>query len=189
MDLKPIETHYNGYRFRSRLEARWAVYFDTLGIEYEYEKEGFDLGDCGWYLPDFWFPQVNMWAEVKGKPFTADEYMKASRLGNVLMLEGVPDYRTYYVAENGSFQDDYLICNFHGYLEHENRFYHNTEFNGLLLDEMKSLVENQYGKYMKSGIIAAKSARFEHGETPITRRIYAKECNKNQSSEYKLIPD
>lgn len=25
-----IETEYKGYRFRSRLEARWAVFFDTL---------------------------------------------------------------------------------------------------------------------------------------------------------------
>jgi len=41
--LKPIETHFDGYRFRSRLEARWAVFFKTLGIEYEYEKEGFNL--------------------------------------------------------------------------------------------------------------------------------------------------
>ena len=62
--LKAIETRYKGYRFRSRLEARWAVYFDTLGYEWEYEKEGYDLGDAGWYLPDFWLKSVNMWAEV-----------------------------------------------------------------------------------------------------------------------------
>jgi len=40
-EIKAIETVYNGYKFRSRLEARWAVFFDALGIEYEYEKEGF----------------------------------------------------------------------------------------------------------------------------------------------------
>ena len=28
--IKAIETVYNGYRFRSRLEARWAVFFDAL---------------------------------------------------------------------------------------------------------------------------------------------------------------
>lgn len=51
-DVKPIETHYNGYRFRSRLEARWAVFFDALGVKYEYEPEGFQKnGLC--YLPDF----------------------------------------------------------------------------------------------------------------------------------------
>ncbi len=63
--IKAIETSYKGYRFRSRLEARWAVFFDALGIEWEYEPEGFDLGDLGWYLPDFWLPQAEFHAEVK----------------------------------------------------------------------------------------------------------------------------
>jgi hypothetical protein len=30
-DLRPIETRYRGFRFRSRLEARWAVFFDAAG--------------------------------------------------------------------------------------------------------------------------------------------------------------
>ena len=45
MALRPIETHYNGYRFRSRLEARWAVFFDALGWTYQYEPQGFLLPD------------------------------------------------------------------------------------------------------------------------------------------------
>ena len=43
--MKPIETIYNGYRFRSRLEARWAVFFDACRIKYQYEPEGFELDD------------------------------------------------------------------------------------------------------------------------------------------------
>jgi len=48
------------------LEARWAVFFDTLGIRYRYEPEGFDLNGV-WYLPDFYLPteQPASWAEVK----------------------------------------------------------------------------------------------------------------------------
>lgn len=53
MTIKAIETEYNGYRFRSRLEARWAVFLDILGVKYEYEPEGFDLGNGLYYLPDF----------------------------------------------------------------------------------------------------------------------------------------
>lgn len=64
--IKPIETYYNGYRFRSRLEARWAVFFDSLGIKYEYEPEGFELEDGTWYLPDFYLKDFNTWVEVKG---------------------------------------------------------------------------------------------------------------------------
>lgn len=63
--IKAIETQYNGYRFRSRLEARWAVVFDTLGVQYQYEPEGYDL-DGIWYLPDFYLPHYECWWEVKG---------------------------------------------------------------------------------------------------------------------------
>ncbi len=66
MDYKAIETYYNGYRFRSRLEARWAVFFDALGIKYEYEPEGYiGLNDI-YYLPDFYLPEENVYVEVKG---------------------------------------------------------------------------------------------------------------------------
>jgi len=65
VSIKAIETEYNGYRFRSRLEARWAVFFDALGIEYEYEPEGFDLEPYGYYLPDFHLTELDCWVEVK----------------------------------------------------------------------------------------------------------------------------
>lgn len=67
--IKAIETRYKGYLFRSRLEARWAVFFDTLGIKWEYEPEGFEKtvgGQVLRYLPDFWLPELEYWAEVKG---------------------------------------------------------------------------------------------------------------------------
>lgn len=66
--IKAIETSYKGYRFRSRLEARWAVFFDALGIKWEYEKEGYDLGAYGYYLPDFYLPEAESFIEVKPKP-------------------------------------------------------------------------------------------------------------------------
>ncbi len=49
---KIIETFYNGYHFRSRNEARWAVFFDNIRLQYRYEFEGFDLNGLR-YLPDF----------------------------------------------------------------------------------------------------------------------------------------
>lgn len=51
----PIPTEYNGYVFRSRLESRWAKFFDIFSIPYEYEQEGFQQGDK-MYLPDFYLP-------------------------------------------------------------------------------------------------------------------------------------
>ena len=64
--IKAIETHAYGCRFRSRLEARWAVFLTELGVEWEYEKEGY-MTEAGWYLPDFWLPDVNggCWLEIK----------------------------------------------------------------------------------------------------------------------------
>lgn len=63
--IKAIETVYKGYRFRSRLEARWAVFFDALGIEWEYEPEGFELGEVGRYLPDFRLTKHGCYIEIK----------------------------------------------------------------------------------------------------------------------------
>lgn len=74
--IKAIETEYKGYRFRSRLEARWAVFFDALIIPFEYEKEGFDM-DGLWYLPDFWLPEQNAWLEIKGPELTDSDKEKA----------------------------------------------------------------------------------------------------------------
>lgn len=62
--IKSIDTLYNGNYFRSRLEARWAVFLDYCEIRYQYEPEGFVLDDnC--YLPDFYLPEANAYVEVK----------------------------------------------------------------------------------------------------------------------------
>jgi hypothetical protein len=92
--IKAIETQYKGYRFRSRLEARWAVFFDTLGVKWEYEPEGFEL-PSGRYLPDFWLPESMLWIEVKPTEPTAREKLLAEELyagtrSRVYISEGVP---------------------------------------------------------------------------------------------------
>lgn len=83
--MKAIETVYRGIKFRSKLEAQWAVFFDQCGVEWEYEPEGYDLGDGVWYLPDFVLHNVgycrgadengDLWVEVKGK-FTHEDFVK-----------------------------------------------------------------------------------------------------------------
>lgn len=90
--IKAIETNYLGYRFRSRLEARWAVFFHTLGIEFEYEKEGFEL-PAGRYLPDFWLPHMNAWIEIK--PLRMDDAVRdesARLLAQLCMKSGQSAY-------------------------------------------------------------------------------------------------
>ena len=46
--VNAIETNYKGVLFRSRLEARWAAFFDVVGWEWGYEPVDFS----GW-IPDF----------------------------------------------------------------------------------------------------------------------------------------
>ena len=92
MKAKPIEILYNGYRFRSRHEARFAVFFDILRIPYHYEIEGYNL-DGMRYIPDFWLPELDCWVEIKGWRTTAEECEKAKRLAqatqkSVFMLWG-----------------------------------------------------------------------------------------------------
>lgn len=74
--MKAMETTYRGYRFRSRLEARWAVFFDAMKLKWEYEPEGFDLGNGVYYLPDFRItsPQgLTSWYEIKPSGTERDE--------------------------------------------------------------------------------------------------------------------
>lgn len=99
--MKPIQTQYKGYHFRSRLEARWAVVLDHMNYAWEYEPEGFELSS-GRYLPDFWLPEVETWVEVKGgapSKFDLDRFVEFTRDVNArghrarMLIGQVPDPR------------------------------------------------------------------------------------------------
>jgi len=50
----PIPTTYNGVTYRSRLEAKWQVFFDELEFEASYEVEPVTSADGDiLYVPDF----------------------------------------------------------------------------------------------------------------------------------------
>ena len=134
-----IETEYNGYMFRSRLEARWAVSFDALGVKYEYEPECFDVGHGYRYLPDFKVKCYGYRGHVGNEPFDLwievkeqmDEYdaqkivrfadRKADRDGNalvvnpILIVGGIPDIDgddPFDAVEWGNVMDGTNICPF-----------------------------------------------------------------------------
>lgn len=166
--MNVIQTHYNGYHFRSRLEARWAVYFDAVGITWDYEPEGFNLGGVP-YLPDFWLPQVRMWAEVKPVGLKPDEWEKCQRLANeslrpVLMLIGTPDLRSYWaIGSNFDGYDDLCDYVLDTSCMSEARFFAST---GVSYPEFCDLC-GYVGDYeIARAVMAARSARFEHGESP-----------------------
>lgn len=160
MTIKAIETHYKGYRFRSRLEARWAVFFDALEIQWDYEAEGYDLGSIGLYLPDFWMSKIEMWTEIKRAAPTRDEILKAEYLAidtqyAAMILCGTPMDEAVMIFDpkrrnwfNSDFMKDICIwCHLAGLGEAHDA-----------LPGFCGLIRHAYN--------AARSARFEHGETP-----------------------
>lgn len=92
--ISAIETSYKGYRFRSRLEARWAVFFDALDIEWEYEPQGYKVGpNKRPYLPDFLLPKLRAFVEVKGDPERLDlellaDLVRSNRDGSFVLILG-----------------------------------------------------------------------------------------------------
>lgn len=101
--IKVIPTKYKGILFRSRTEARWAVFLDEMGYEWEYEKEGFEL-PSGRYLPDFYLPKLQTYLEVKGQDFTDREIQKCAELSvdyMVILLDGPPKLKVYKMYDKG----------------------------------------------------------------------------------------
>lgn len=178
--MKSIETRAYGHRFRSRLEARWAVAFTEARIAWDYEPQGFDLGSAGLYLPDFWLPQVSMWAEVKADQPTDEELRKVAALVNqsghpCLLLIGRPAAHAYWAAQPIDGGDGWEVscggvttlsldyCPFEGSDYHldEARFYSNCGIPG---DRFPMPFDPGFGSH--PAIEAALSARFEYGESP-----------------------
>jgi hypothetical protein len=99
MDIESIETVYNNIAFRSRLEARWAIFWDTLNVKYEYEPEKFDLGEIK-YIPDFWLPEIEKWVEIKGQMPNDTEVKKAHLLStktqqDIVIFSGLVQFQTF----------------------------------------------------------------------------------------------
>ncbi len=174
--IKAIETEYDGHRFRSRLEARWAVFFNAIGLKYEYEIEGFQMGELR-YLPDFYIPSLDRWFEIKGKPLNEFEIKKCEefcrRLDNenikFSVLIGSPETCAVRIGE------------FYGILEYEWEWPSETFTDKCYIEAPRGLIDTEYySRFMKGlwvvpdkteeevaiAAIAAGKARFEFGEKP-----------------------
>ena len=105
--MKPLPTKYKDYTFRSRTEARWAVFFTHMDWKWKYEDQGYELESGGYYLPDFEIrlPNLEEWY-VEVKPdnfdkFDRDEYMAklqrfTSEAGkDLLILDGNPSCKPF----------------------------------------------------------------------------------------------
>jgi len=109
--IQPIETAYAGRLFRSRLEARWAVFYDAIGVPWMYEPEGFQLADDVRYLPDFFLPHLDSYIEIKPTEPTESETRKAELLAvatrrRVFVFWGLPGYHTNPGYPSGQIEGD-----------------------------------------------------------------------------------
>lgn len=175
--IKAITTRYRGYNFRSRLEARWAVFFDEMGIRWDYEPQGFDMGEYGPYLPDFWLPRYDAWVEVKGsakqlpEDFCAVEELAVLTHTAGLLLIGLPKFDYYQSTVWCRYADNDRL---HGFMslddQHDEGHFNFREFDSVICQSDHchnawwKLAKN-YSKRYQGAVAAARSARFEHGES------------------------
>ncbi|MDQ3539501.1 MAG: hypothetical protein M3440_02335, partial [Chloroflexota bacterium] len=68
-------------------EARWALFWDLLDVQWEYEPQGYNLANGQRYLPDFWLSTMDTFFEVK--PSSSDGVVKAQRLVEDLFCQGI----------------------------------------------------------------------------------------------------
>lgn len=148
--MKPIETKFMGYRFRSRLEARWAVAFQYLGLDWRYEHEGFDLGNKGWYLPDFYLPKAknaDVFIEIKGEHPSSEEIGKMHVLMDSLDAYGLILFGDISPSSGCiTFPKGYCVMS------------------GDITEELGAYLWRE-NTDIDRAIWAARGARFEHGES------------------------
>lgn len=63
--IEAIKTEFEGTIYRSRTEARWAVFLSHLGLTFDYEPERLLLSTGKGYLPDFFVKDFGAYVEVK----------------------------------------------------------------------------------------------------------------------------
>ena len=81
--IRSFPTVYKGRQYRSRLEARWAAFFDLLGWNAEYEP--FDLGS---WSPDFLLHAQGFDIFVEVKPITEFDQAVAAKMETAFMGAG-----------------------------------------------------------------------------------------------------
>lgn len=109
--LTPIETQYAGRLFRSRLEARWAVFYDAIRIPWVYELEGFKFANGVLYLPDFYLPSIDAYIEIKATRPTRREFDKCGWLAdqtkkNVYAFWGLVGHQIGHGYPTGQVEED-----------------------------------------------------------------------------------
>jgi len=181
--MRVIETEYNGYKFRSRIEARWAVFLDAMDIEYQYEPEGYELKSGERYLPDFYLPEDKVWLEVKGGNIGKKDLLKCEEFAYEVQEEarfrilsgGIPKVGTSVGESITNKGSKYLMRGIPAYsyqwiseeIPEEVQFLSFDHLPNVFTRFVPSLWLPKNFERMFTSLEKARQARFEHGETPI----------------------
>lgn len=113
--VRAIPTKYKKNVFRSRTEARWAVYLDLMGFDWEYESEGYTDGENS-YLPDFtvkdFSSDKNEFLFIEVKPERSltekeiDKILVAKNIADVFVVFGTPSSRSGLLFSNSMIGDE-----------------------------------------------------------------------------------
>lgn len=198
--IKAIPTFYGGYKFRSRLEARYAKLFNSLRLKWYFEMQGYESADGNiYYLPDFTLLNVRGGLQqnfhegivIEAKPsirrLGVPECEKLALLSqskpvfvatqdfeffapSVTTKGQIFEFRQvqFYQCADGTISLDYpfnhspLVSFCLHY--HQQEIIDDDDYNGILEDaRLASLCCKPLD--ISTGITAARSARFEFGES------------------------
>ena len=153
---RAIDTVYKGYKFRSRLEARWAVFLDRSPYKWIYEMEGYQL-KSGWYLPDFTIidprdGRIALYLEVKPGPRPDNKTLVFSP--EVKKMHELAYEHQYRIPVDIVFGDPYDVC------EDLELILSTSQWSPLV----RSFRESPNATRRAAEI--ARQARFEHGAQP-----------------------
>ncbi|WP_097082093.1 hypothetical protein [Rhodobacter sp. JA431] len=137
-----MPTVFDGVTYRSRTEARWAVFFDRLGVSFEYEPRQIQLSDGRVYTPDFYIKDFDVFVEVKpdNREIILEEADKALLLyemkisKSVWLVMGAPDPKRRNVLDF-SIRDKYSgLVDFY---ESLSDFFEATEIRSMILEDRR----------------------------------------------------
>ena len=86
----PKPTYYNGVTYRSRNEAKWARFFDHMQVRHDYEPAILSGWNGTVYRPDFYFPDEDIFGEVKSNMAGIQNEAMANKLNGAIDYQSTP---------------------------------------------------------------------------------------------------
>lgn len=164
--MKNNKLTYKENTFNNLTELRWAIYFDEVGIEYEFKQKEVDIQGMGMDLElTFFLPEYGMWVIVghhliMDTYFAAYDYFTHVLKKSVIIIKGTPDFRPYPVLAPGK------------KMEHINLIPVRSEEDSQFIKDELLNSEEDYHALGSAGIEAAKAIEIAQDEDMYSSKDY-----------------